>query len=171
MTCIPEIVTCLFHFVVGVYENGCASISWLCYCYLVNTIDINLCSVFWFGSRHCERSSPIPVVRDGKRKSLVLENWAEVFDDEALVFVLFHMAMKEEQNSHQRDAHLVLHGSSSWLFIRRRGRLCRRWMFLWTTRGTCSTCRFSAVVSWVELLIDFGSTIFSRIYWKVQDAG
>lgn len=73
---------------------------------------------------------------------------------------------KKEQNTHQRDAHLVLHGSSSWLFIRRRGRLCRRWMFLRTTRGTRSTCRFSAVVSWMELLIDFGSTIFSRIYWK-----
>lgn len=81
------------------------------------------------------------------------------------------MAMKEEQNSHQRDAHLVFHGSSSWLFIRRRGRLCRRWMFLWTTRGTCSTFRFSAVVSWVELLIDFGSTAFFRIYWKSPRRG
>lgn len=33
-------------------------------------------------------------------------------------------------------------------------------MFLRTTRGSRSTCRFSAVVSWLELLIDFGSGIF-----------
>lgn len=49
--------------------------------------------------------------------------------------------------------------------------VCRRWMFLQTTRGTHSTCRFCAVVSWLELLIDFGSAIFPRTYWKVQDRG
>lgn len=82
-----------------------------------------------------------------------------------------HGCEKRSRRIHTRDAHLVLHGSFSWLFIRRRGRLRRRWMFLRTTRGTRSTCRFCAVVSWMEILIDFGSTIFSRTCWKCPKWG
>lgn len=73
---------------------------------------------------------------------------------------------EQSRGMYTRDVHSVLHGSFSWLFISRRGRLCRRWMFLRTARGTRSTCRFCAVVSWMEILIDFGSAIFSRTCWK-----
>lgn len=104
-----------------------------------------------------------PMVRDGKRKASLLNLWCR-----GPRFVLWE---KKSRRIHTRDAHLVLHGSSSWLFIRRRGRLCRRWMFLRTTRGTRSPCRFGAVVSWMEILIDSGSAIFSRTCWKVQDEG
>lgn len=83
-----------------------------------------------------------------------------------LGFVFFHM-VKKSRRIHTRGEHLVKHGSCSWLFIRRRGRLCRRWMFLRTTRGTRRTCRFCAVVSWMELLIDFSCTISSRTCLKV----
>ena len=60
----------------------------------------------------------------------------------------------------------MLHCRSSWLFISRRGCRCRRWMFLWTSEGMHSTCRFSAVVSWTLLLIELGRIIFSKFYWK-----
>lgn len=83
-----------------------------------------------------------------------------------LWFCFVPYGCEKSRRIHTRDAHLVLHGSFSWLFIRRRGRSCRRWMFLRTTRGTRSTCRFCAVVSWMEILIDFGSTTFSRTLWK-----
>ncbi len=94
-------------------------------------------------------------------KSLMIRPW----------FCFVPNGCEKSRRIHARDAHLVLHGSFSWLFIRRRGRSCRRWMFLRTTRGTRSTCRFCAVVSWMEILIDFGSTIFSRTCGKVQDEG
>lgn len=79
-----------------------------------------------------------------------------------LVSFFFYSCEKRAEKQHTRDAHLVLHSSFSWLFIRRRGRLRRRWMFLRTTRGTHSTCRFGAVVSREELLIDFWLLTFPQ---------
>lgn len=39
-------------------------------------------------------------------------------------------------------------------------------MFLRTSEGMHGTCRFSAAVSWMLLLIELGSIIFSRFDWK-----
>lgn len=69
------------------------------------------------------------------------------------IFVAFGCG-KMSKIKHTSDAHLGLHCSFSWLFIRSCGRSCRRWMFLRTTRGTHSTCKFRAVVSEMVVGID-----------------
>lgn len=99
----------------------------------------------------------------GHKTGSLPANWAQILPG---FFCLAPYGCESRAGECTPEMHSVLHGSFSWLFISRRGRLCRRWMFLRTARGTRSTCRFCAVVSWMEILIDFGSAIFSRTCWK-----
>lgn len=96
-------------------------------------------------------SSPVNQVRL-LIESLIISPWfGSVLD-----------SYKKKKKARAGEKCTVLHGCSSWLFIRRCGRQCRRWMFLRTSEGMHSTCRFSAAVSWMLLLKELGSTIFSR---------
>lgn len=98
-------------------------------------------SSFSFGSSH--------------RYSSCLYTWTCDRKDSLFLLCFVSLLWQNEQGKLIKDALLVLHNSFSWLWIRRRGWLCRRWMFLQTTRGTRSICRFCAMMRWMELLIDF----------------